>query len=144
MTQTRRWGIGAGLCIGIGLLTGSLAFAGPWFPSAPVLPCSLSTLRGQYVYTATGTSSGAPYAESGWEIYDGKGTVTGSYTASTDGTISSGTYTGAYTVNSNCTGTETSPGYHENDFIAPSGNKFTWIETDPDTVFAGSEWRSDQ
>jgi len=146
MTQTRRWRIGAGLCVGIGLLTGSLAFAGSSLPQLPV-PCRLSTLRGQYVYAGEGEDNdGHLIAETGWEIYNGNGTMNGMYSGSTNGTIiSRDAYTGNYTVNSDCSGTlTTSDGSHYDQFISRSGNKFTWIETDTGFTFSGSEWRSDQ
>jgi len=147
MTRTHRWRIGAGLGIGIGLLTGCLAFAGSSLPQLPVVRCRLSTLRGQYVYTGQGKdNNGNLVAESGWEIYNGDGTMNGMYSQSTNGTIiSRDTYTGNYTVNSDCSGTlTTSDGSHYDQFISQLGNKFMWIETDTGFTFSGGEWRSDQ
>ncbi len=140
MTHTRKWGVGTALCMSIGILTWSLASG-----ATLTLKCGPSTLHGLYLYTGEGSDvSGNPIAESGWEIYNGNGKMSGKYSQSTNGTITSdGTYTGTYTVNSDCSGTlTTSDGSHYDQFLSPSGERFTWIETDSGSTFAGDEQRA--
>jgi len=48
------------------LAAGSAASANP-------PPCSNATLKGTYLYNESGVLNGKPYAESGREVYDGRG-----------------------------------------------------------------------
>ena len=85
--------------------------------------CSLGTLQGTFAYTSTGFIVAAPfpsiigpYAEVGTETFDGRGGVTFTFNASTNGSPGPGTATGSYTVNEDCTGTftEATPGFTSN------------------------------
>jgi len=84
--------------------------------------CSEATLKGTFAYTSTGfivadapPSFIGPSAEVGTQTFDGKGNVTFTFNASTNGSIGPGTSTGTYKVNEDCTGT----------FMEPLGGGFT-------------------
>jgi hypothetical protein len=122
--------------------------------------CSNATLKGTYVFGFTGYSgtTNTPFAGAALEVYGGGGTASGFATVTAAGQpVFKATFTGKYTVNSNCTVTETDTYYqngvvvavaHENEYTGPTGNKLTFIQTDPNEVDAGfgnrvSEARSD-
>ncbi len=92
----------------------TLAFGNASTASAEDKRCSVANLQGTFVYTSTGFIVAAPYppiigpyAEVGTETFDGKGGVTFTFNASTNGSPGPGTATGNYTVNEDCTGTFT-------------------------------------
>jgi len=61
--------------------------------------CSSSSMRGQYSFVASGTVAGAPFATTGYGIYDGRGNVEGVIQASMNGTVLPATgWSGTYTV----------------------------------------------
>ena len=70
--------------------------------------CSNASLSGQFGYFH-GRPSGAAGARVlvGQMNADGKGNVSGSWTMSLNGTITSGSFTGTYSIAKNCTGTMT-------------------------------------
>jgi hypothetical protein len=114
--------------------------------------CSNATLKGTYLFTNDGWQIDAdgvrkPFAFSGIEIYNGDGTMRGIYSGSVDGVVSQMVgYTGTSTIHPNCTGEQTfteDTGVvtHNDIFVAPSGEEFTFISTDPGIVSAGSERR---
>ena len=112
--------------------------------------CSNATLKGTYVFANDGyqitASDRVPFAEAGNGVYDGKGHVQGLVSVSTNGQITRlSHYTGTYTVNPDCTVTETdttSGGtLHFDEFVRPDGSLFTLVETDPGVVASGSESR---
>jgi hypothetical protein len=107
--------------------------------------CSLATLQGSFAYTSTGFIVAAPYppiigpyAEVGTQSFDGKGGVTFTFNASTNGSVGPGTATGTYTVNEDCTGTftEATPGFTSNFsfVIDESANGFQSICQDTGAV----------
>ena len=107
--------------------------------------CSNATLQGTFAYTSTGfitapPAFAGPFAETGTQIFDGKGGTTAAVTLSQNGNILPVTITGTYTVNPDCTGTFTlqvSPigiTVHVFFVIDDSGNGFQAIETDPGLV----------
>jgi uncharacterized membrane protein len=109
--------------------------------------CSLATLKGQYAsnqsgFQITGTSKG-PFATAATYVFDGRGHEHGITTRSVNGVISRHLgFTGTYTLNRNCTGTETvtdSTGAvrHYDFATVPSGSRFTFIRTDPGVVGSG-------
>jgi len=69
--------------------------------------------------------------------------VTGSSTFSSGGTIfPRSPFTGTYTLTVGCTGTVTiGTTMHFDIYVAPSGNKFTSVQTDPGSVSAATETR---
>ena len=107
--------------------------------------CSNATLQGTFAYTSTGFITAppdfaGPFAETGTQIFDGRGGTTGVVTLSQNGNILPVTIKGTYTVNPDCTGTFTlqvSPigvTVHVFFVIDDSGNGFQAIETDPGFV----------
>ena len=106
-------------------------------------PLGNVTLSGTYMLRGEGTIVGVgPLTVVGWLTYDGKGSVvTGSMTASVNGTISTFTVSGPYTVNSDCSGSVEPSGQHYNMVVSPDGKTVSWIETDPGTVSSGTEVR---
>jgi hypothetical protein len=110
--------------------------------------CTLATLKGTYLYENGGVEIGGstpgPLSGAGAETYNGKGGITFIGSGSSNGTaFHFQTGTGTYTVNPDCTGTEvdTNPTAHYDTFIDPTGNQYTWVETDPGIVAQGTEYR---
>ncbi len=95
-----------------------------------------ATLNGSYVTKATGFAGGSPIAVVGITTYDGKGNFQFTATVSANGTISRGTGPGTYTVNRDCTGSQTfGPGFAHYDLVvSPDGREVTYIQTDAGTV----------
>jgi hypothetical protein len=107
------------------LLATPAAMAEP--PAAPAGRCTIATLKGTYLYSSIGTLDGKPYAESGREVYDGKGGVELSYTG-TGG--AAGTMRTTYTVSPDCIGKAVYPyGQTLSSFISPDGSRFTYTIT---------------
>lgn len=107
--------------------------------------CTNATVRGTFAYTSTGyitapAAIAGPFAETGTQVFDGKGGTTATVTLSQNGNILPVTVTGTYTVNPDCTGTMTlqvSPIDVTVDVffvIDDGGNGFQAIETDPGIV----------
>jgi hypothetical protein len=70
--------------------------------------CSLARAAGTYGVSDSGTVIGiGPRAAVALLTLDGAGNITGSVTASLNGSVSTGTLSGTYTVNSECTGSTT-------------------------------------
>ena len=70
--------------------------------------CSNATLNGVYgYYHGRPDGIGGQRALVGQMIADGKGNLSGSWTMSLNGTISTGTFTGTYSISKNCTGSFT-------------------------------------
>lgn len=143
-----------------GLLLGSLIFAGFLLSSSGAThgataahasggQCSNATLQGTYVLAVEGYliqgSSQVTLAFAGIEVYDGHGHLTSNGTQSVGGQITRHVLvTGVYTVNSDCTESETDTDQfgnvsHFDEFIVPNGKLFALIETDPGTVISGFE-----
>jgi hypothetical protein len=119
------------------------ALAAPGKASQARALCSLATLRGTYQYAADGVRVGGatagPFALAGQSTFDGRGGVSGVFSASFGGTIvRGGAFTGTYTVNPDCTGTETGAGggmtIHFDNFIRPDGRLVASVQTDPGSV----------
>lgn len=139
----------AGTSSAVGL-TGS-AGAAPVVGRAPAVSCGLGTLQGTYLFAATGSlvsgGTATPFAFSGHEHYDGVGGVQGVLTSSNDGTIAQGTtFTGTYTIAADCIGALTvtlgSTSAHYDLYVAPSGDDFTYTQTDPGVVLGATERRA--
>jgi len=105
--------------------------------------CSDATLSGNYavVYTGFGTRghtskgpTNTPGAVVGVLTFDGAGSITASYTAVFNGSVSTTSTpdVGTYSVNSDCTGTttDTTAGIHFNFAIAGGGAEVFAIQTD--------------
>jgi hypothetical protein len=114
--------------------------------------CGLGTLHGTYLFAASGwlvsgSTAATPFALSGHESYNGAGSVRGVLTSSDNGTIAPGTaFTGTYTVAADCVGALTvtfgSITAHYDLYIAPSGDEFTYTQTDPGVVLGATEHRA--
>jgi hypothetical protein len=86
--------------------------------------CSMATLKGTYLYNHTGLLNGQPYAESGREVYDGKGGIVLDFRGS-DG--SGGRLQASYTIKPDCTAKATYPdGQSATSFVSPDGSRFTY------------------
>jgi len=109
--------------------------------------CSDATLKGTYVWPQEGyqitRSNRVPTALAGIERYDGSGQASGVDSSSTDGQITHSVhFTSSYTVNSDCTVTETQTDEtgtisHFDEFVTPDGNRLAFVQTDPGTVVSG-------
>ena len=120
-----------------------LALAAGSAASATPLPCSNATLKGTYLYSESGVLNGKPYAESGREVYDGRGGIVLSYQGS-DG--SGGVEKATYRVSADCIGTATYPdGQKVTSFVSPDGSRFVYTITaapgSQPTALSGSELR---
>jgi hypothetical protein len=111
--------------------------------------CSDATLKGSYVFTASGFNivSGVAQPKAIVEpiIFDGKGTITGGpgpTTVSINGVISHSPPNGApgssYKLESDCTGVLAFlHGPTFDIFASPEGSTINMIQTNPNTVFRG-------
>ena len=112
--------------------------------------CTLETLKGTYLFAPQGfqvqDDQSLPIALAGTETYDGEGHVEGQYTQSINGEISQVTYSGTYTITPECVSTltitdSTGATSHFDQYVSPDGKEFTFIQTDPGSIIAGSERR---
>jgi hypothetical protein len=110
--------------------------------------CSLATLKGLYMFAQSGyttvNGSLAPEGVTGKDIFHGNGSFDSLATISIGGDIIPGDASpGTYTVNSDCTGTVTVhmtppvPDVHLDIFVAPDGDKYYTIQTDPGNILSG-------
>jgi len=105
--------------------------------------CSNATLNGVYgYYHGRPDGIGGQRALVGQMIADGHGNLTGSWTASLNGTISAGTFTGTYSIAKNCTGSFTLSNEDESpaDFsftLDDSHKGFQILQTDSGTAQPG-------
>jgi hypothetical protein len=111
--------------------------------------CGLRTLRGTYVFAATGYNivSGAAQPKAILEVivFNGDGTLTvPTATVSINGTVSrSSQGTGSYTVGSECRGTLAFAGGPSFDIVTSRAGKQLWmIQTNPNTVLQGTATRT--
>jgi len=144
MNRGRLWAAGVLLLVGVGILAVGQGAAQDTTGTAT---CSVATLRGTYLFAYDGLeitdTDQRPFAFAGYEVYDGKGNVTGISSYSINGEITRNEpFSGTYTVKADCTGTITyTDGTHYDQFIAPDGSLFTFVQTNPGTVAAGFELR---
>ena len=73
------WAIGAGVLIGVGLLTAGRGYADD--TTDRTTKCTLATLKGQYLFTDQGTV----VAAAGYHIFNGDGTGTDFVTLTVNG-----------------------------------------------------------
>ena len=104
--------------------------------------CTVATLRGRYLFANSGTAlppafgltAPTPSADAGFHVLNGDGTGTDTVTVRIGGTIVLRNFVTpiTYSVNADCTGTITVPNGPSFDlFIAPNGDEFALIATDP-------------
>jgi hypothetical protein len=110
--------------------------------------CSERTLRGSYVFSATGFNIVAgvqqPKAIVEVIVFHGDGTLeVPAATVSLNGAIiRSLPSTGTYTVEDNCLGTITFNGPTFDAFLSKDGDVISMIQTNPNTVFQGLATRT--
>jgi hypothetical protein len=113
--------------------------------------CNLGTLKGTYIFEYVGftliNGQHVPFSAAGFDYYNGDGTMTGVFSDSGDsGIIEDQEFTGKYTVNPDCTSEQITndPIFgksHYDQFLAPDGEKFTFVQTDEGFVATGIEHR---
>jgi hypothetical protein len=106
--------------------------------------CSAATLNGTYALTFSGfttrgpvpaaISNFTPVAGGGLVTFDGDGNLSASETVSVGGLVNPVNTTGTYTVNSDCTGTFTTPHAHLNLVLLRKGREIQAVNTDPGNV----------
>ena len=114
--------------------------------------CTLKTLRGSYVFAASGHNIVAGVAQPKAIVepidFNGDGTLSvAGVTVSLNGVIvrTPAGGTGSYTVEVGCSGTLAFDGGASFDiFISPKGEKIWMIQTNPNTVFQGTATRISQ
>jgi hypothetical protein len=138
------WVAGVAALIGVGLLVGSQGYAQGAEDDSKAT-CSEATLHGTYLFANDGVeikdNDHVPFAMAGYEVFDGNGKGYAVFSMSVEGEISRNeSVSGTYTVNEDCTGTASyADGTHYDQFIAPDGRLFTFIQTDPGFVSAAFE-----
>ena len=122
-------------------------------PAGAADGCSPTALKGAYVYALSGFKTSGesaaqrtPFAQSGREIFNGDGTMSGVAAGSFNGAIVHLTYKGTYTLAADCAGTVTFTDdkgqvAHYAIFATPDGANFTYVQTDATVVSAGWERR---
>jgi len=114
--------------------------------------CTLTTLRGQYLFANSGTAlppafgvtQPTPSADAGSIIFNGDGTGTATVTLRIGGEIVLKNLVTpiSYTVNADCTGSYTVPNGPAFDlFIAPGSEEYALIATDPPGNYPSSVQR---
>jgi hypothetical protein len=111
--------------------------------------CDPSSLRGTYISANDGFETGggtstqrSPVAQAAVEVYEGDGTISGSLTANSNGTVSRLSYDGTYTIDDDCAGeiTWTSEGEDARHFaiyVDPSGEELAFVRIGANVVNAG-------
>lgn len=128
----------------------SVGMCGVTFAATDRDRCSERTLRGRYVFSASGfainPATGVAQPKAIVEIIDFNGDGTLSVPAATRSVngvpIRSDPSVGSYTVTDDCTGTLMFEGPAFDIFIAPHGDQLWLIQTNPNNVFQGSATRT--
>jgi hypothetical protein len=114
--------------------------------------CTNASIAGAYGLTATGTIFGPNGTHSGIAlvgrtVYDGHGGLTGTQTDSQDGSIERFTLAGTYSVQPDCTGTQSftfRPGgemVHADFVVVADSHAIFFVDTDPGVVLTVSATR---
>jgi hypothetical protein len=115
--------------------------------------CSNATMHGTYVYAYTGYSGTGStltrFAVAGLAVFNGDGTSHGVWTTAAEGQPVARLmkFHGTYSVNSDCSATETDTDqngnvFHYDDFTRPGGEEISFVQTDPNVVSSGTEART--
>jgi hypothetical protein len=140
MRRIGLWALGIGVFLSVGPLTVERGYAGD---NEGATKCTVATLKGRYLFTATGTLLPPAVEEptlvsvAGYHIFDGKGGGQDFVTALRNGIDEQVPVPipVTYTLNSDCTGTYTLPGGANFDiFVAPNGDELAAIATGPGSV----------
>jgi hypothetical protein len=137
---------------GLFALVAVLAISGAAMAGDDDEACTVGTLRGTYVFAATGHNivAGVPQPKAIVEVieFQGNGILSApNATRSVNGVIARGLVgTGGYTVDAACTGTITfdGPGPTFDVFFSPKADRLWMIQTNPNTVFQGVATRVGQ
>ena len=148
MKRSGMWAAGVVLVllvVGAGVLAGGAGYAednGDNGDEDTGAKCSEATLHGTYLFAHDGVVTGGPdkgpFANAGYDVFDGNGKVETVSSSNANGEITRKVHeSGTYTVKADCTGTA----YGELDlFIAPDGSKFTFVQIKPkSSVTSGFE-----
>ena len=139
MKRVGVWAVGIGLVVAMGLLTIGQGYAKDKHDKGT---CSLATLKGRYLFAASGTilppafgvTEPTPGADAGYHVFNGDGTGTDIVTVRVGTAIVLDNFVTptSYTVNANCTGVLSVPNGPSFDlFIAPNGDFLSTISTAP-------------
>jgi len=139
MKRVGVWAVGIGLVVAVGLLTVGQGYAKDKHDKGT---CSLATLKGRYLFAASGTilppafgvTEPTPGADAGYHVFNGDGTGTDIVTVRVGSTVALENFVTPthYTVNANCTGVLSVPNGPSFDlFIAPNGDFLSTISTAP-------------
>jgi hypothetical protein len=108
--------------------------------------CSEATLDGRYLFSFDGYEikgdKKVPFAQAGYEVYDGNGHVKGVYSGNFGGEIiRNQPISGTYTVKAGCTGTvRYTDGTQSDQFLSPDGTQVAFVLTNsPEFVGGGLE-----
>lgn len=112
--------------------------------------CSAATLSGAYGYQGDGSvmieNRVLSLAEVGVFTFNGRGGVTGVYSASAAGLVERMTFSGTYEIGANCTGNMKfkvgDADYVTNFAVASAGNTVLYSEVGPNTVITGQAGRT--
>jgi hypothetical protein len=148
MKRIGPWPIVVGALVSLGLFTVEQAHSGQ--QGGPTT-CSLATLKGLYMFAQSGwavpapNSSLVPEGVTGYDKFYGNGKFDSLATISLGGDIIPDVAApGTYSLKSDCTGTLTvimqpaAPDVHLDIFVAPDGDKYFTIQTDPGNVLSGT------
>jgi hypothetical protein len=144
--------------ISAAVTAGLLAVDSRWQKLVPVAhaadnsddSCSVGSLRGLYALNRQGTlftPAPVPYGEVGIFTFDGDGHLSGTVTVNIGGTLHPGiNVTGTYTVNSDCSGTNTVmptgfPPLHNAFVVTGNGKGYIATQTDSFAVIQSSVQR---
>ncbi len=115
--------------------------------------CSVASLKGAYIYAQDGflvagemASQRTPFAQSGREVFNGDGTMSGVATGNFNGAVAHLTYSGTYTVEADCSGAVVftdADGVvsHYDIALEDGGAEFGFVQTDANVVTAAFERR---
>ena len=103
--------------------------------------CSLSTLRGEYLFTGRGDAAGyehgpaLPMVFAGVRTYDGQGRLSQVETISLGGKVRRSREEGVYTMDADCTGTMTVAGVRTFDmFVSRDGSEGVAVRTSDGSI----------
>ena len=106
--------------------------------------CSEATLDGRYLFAFDGyelkdNDKVVPFAQAGYEVYDGNGHVKGVFSGNFGGEVTRNeTFSGTYTVKANCTSTvRYTDGTHFDQFLSPDGSKVAFVQVKPPEFVGG-------
>jgi hypothetical protein len=107
--------------------------------------CSEATLDGRYLFAFDGfelkdNDKVVPFAQAGYEVYDGNGHVKGVFSGNFNGEITrNGKFSGTYTVKADCTGTvRYTDGTQFDQFLSPDGSQVAFVQVKPPEFVGGS------